>query len=138
MIEVILALVGLALGVVIGLLLGKTRASGALSAAHSESAVALSRADALETRVAELAAASARREDELRAEHERYVSQVRSDQAVLKEQFQSLAGEALKAQSEQFLLAANERFSRAQEASEAELAKREEAVKQLVEPMAKA
>ena len=138
MIEVILALVGLALGVVIGLLLGKTRASGALSAAHSESAVALSRADALETRVAELAAASARREDELRAEHERYVSQVRSDQAVLKEQFQSLAGEALKAQSDQFLTAANERFARAQEASEAELAKREQTVKSLVEPMAKA
>src|SRR6187431_2098324 len=112
MIEVILALVGLALGIVIGLLIGSARASGALSTSRADSAVALSRADALETRVAEVTAASGRREEELRAEHERYVAQVRSDQAVLKEQFQALAADVLKSNNDQFLTAANERFKR--------------------------
>jgi len=60
---------------------------------------------------------------------------VRADQGALKEQFQALAGEALKAQSEQFMTVANERFARANEANRAELEKREQSVRQLVEPM---
>jgi len=74
----------------------------------------------------------------MREEHERYVSQVRADQDVLKEQFKALAADVLKTNNEQFLEAAGERFTRAQEAQAAELAKREESVKKLVEPMAKA
>lgn len=135
MIDVLIAVLSLAVGALVGFLLAKSRATGALSAAQSAAAVAQARADAAQTRVTEVTTASGRREEELRAEHERYVSQVRADQTALKEQFQALAGEALKTQSEQFLTAANERFTRAQQASEAELAKREEAVKQLVEPM---
>ena len=83
----------------------------------------------------EVTTASGQREAQLREEHERYVAQVRADQGALREQFQALAGEALKAQSEQFMTVANERFARANEANKAELEKREQTVKQLVEPM---
>jgi len=135
MTEAIVAVGGLALGAVIGFLLAKSRAASALSGSRSEAALAKARADVLEARVAEVTTASGQREAELREEHERYVAQVRADQGALKEQFQALAGEALKAQSEQFMTVANERFARANEANRAELEKREQSVRQLVEPM---
>jgi DNA recombination protein RmuC len=138
MTEILIAAAALAVGAVIGFLIAKGRAASAIAEAQSAAAVALTRADALESRLAEVTTASGEREQQLRAEHERYVAQVRADQGALKEQFQALAAEALKSQSEQFLTQANERFARAQQANEAELAKREQAVKQLVEPMAKA
>jgi len=135
MVEAITAVSGLALGAAIGFLIAKMRADGALNAAQYSAALAKERADVLEARVAEVTTASGQREAELREEHERYVAQVRADQGALKEQFQALAGEALKAQSEQFMTVANERFARANEANRAELEKREQSVRQLVEPM---
>ena len=138
MTETILAIAGLAVGFAIGFLVSKTRAAASLAAVQSQSAVDRARADAAEARVAEVTTASATREQELRAEHERYVAQVKADQEALKTEFRALAAEALKTQSEQFLTTASERFSRANEANQAALEKREEAVKKLVEPMAKA
>jgi len=135
MVEAITAVSGLALGAAIGFLIAKMRADGALGSAKSDAALARQRADVLEARVAEVTTASGQREAQLREEHERYVAQVRADQGALKEQFQALAGEALKAQSEQFMTVANERFARANEANRAELEKREQSVRQLVEPM---
>ena len=78
------------------------------------------------------------REESLRAEHARYVEQIKGDHQALREQFQALSSEALKANQESFLQIANERLTRAQQSNQEELAKREAAVKQLVEPMAKA
>ena len=138
MIETILAIAGLAVGVVIGFLVANNRSAAALAEAKAQSAVDKARADAAEARIAEVTTASATREQELRAEHERYVAQVRADQDSLKEQFKALAADVLKTNNEQFLEAANERLKRSHQLSEAELAKREEAVKKLVEPMAKA
>ncbi len=135
MIEPLMAIGGLALGALIGFLLAKSRAASALSEAATEAARATARADAVEARLAELTTAQIQREAQLREEHERYVAQVRADQDTLRQQFQALAGDALKAQSEQFMTVANERFTRANEANRAELEKRELTVKQLVEPM---
>jgi len=138
MVEIIIAISALAVGVALGFLLAKNRSSGILASAQSDARVAQERADALARRVEEVTTASGEREAQIRAENERYIAQVRTDQAALKEQFQALAADALKSQSEQFLTSANERFTRAQQANEAELVKREQAVKNLVEPMAKA
>lgn len=138
MIEIVIAVSALVVGAIVGFLSGKSRASAQVLEAQADGRVAQARADALESRLAEVTAASGRREQELRAEHDRYVTQVRADQETLKAQFQALAADALKSQSEQFLAAANERFARAQQANEAELVKREQAVRNLVEPMAKA
>lgn len=149
----IVAVLSLLVGIVIGYLVAALRAAryggdGAASA-RTELAVERARAGVLEERVVETKAAADARDqqaraahekyvDELRAEHSRYVAQVRADQDVLKEQFKALAGDVLKSNNEQFLEVANERMKRAQQASEAELSKREESVKKLVEPMAKA
>lgn len=89
-------------------------------------------------RVAEVRAEAAQREAELKESHERYVAQVRGDHESLRQQFQALSAETLKASQESFLQIANERLARAQQTNQEELAKREQAVKQLVEPMAKA
>jgi len=135
MIEAIIAIVALAAGLTIGYLIARNSASGSLAKAQSDAVVAQTRADALEARLADATTASGKREEELRAEHERYVAQVRQDQEALKEQFRALAAEALETQSKQFLATADERFTRANEANKLELEKREQSVKQLVEPM---
>ena len=135
MIEAIIAIVALAAGLVIGFLVARNGSSAALSKAETDAAVAQARADAAEARVAEVTTASGRREEELRAEHERYVAQVRADQEALKTEFKALSAEALEAQSREFLARADERFTRANEANKVELEKREQSVKQLVEPM---
>jgi len=134
MVEVLIALASLATGLAVGYLLAARR-SGTVSA---DLAVASARAKSLEQQVQRDAVAAAQREQTLRVEHERYVQQVRTDQATLREQFRALSAEALKANQAQFLDVAEERLKRERQVGEAELAKREEAVKQLVEPMAKA
>jgi len=135
MIEALIALLALVVGLIIGYLLAKSRGAGGLSAAQSDAVVAQARADALDARIAELTAASGRREEELRAEHERYVAQVRADQEALKTEFRALSAEALKSNQETFLEVAGERLKREREAGQAELAKSQEQVKNLVEPM---
>ncbi len=88
-----------------------------------------------EERVSRDAEAAAARERTLREEHERYVTQIQRDHEALKEQFKALAADVLKTSNEQFLEVADQRFKRSQEESAAELAKREQAFKTLVEPM---
>lgn len=145
MTEVLFAAIGLLVGAAVGWLIRSVKAAesqrqadSAVHQARQDLEIERVRAAGLQDRLAETEAAAARREQELRAEHERYVTQVRADQDVLKEQFRALAADVLKTNNEQFLEVANERLKRSQQASEAELAKREEAVKKLVEPMAKA
>ena len=139
--DVVWIVVGLAVGVALGYLLASLRAArtgGADAQARTELAVAKAHIETLESKVAEVTAAAAAREQSLRQEHERYVEQIRADQDVLKEQFKALAADVLRTNNEQFLEVASERLKRSQQANEAELAKRQEAVKQLVDPMAKA
>ena len=84
--------------------------------------------------VARIGTRASRAEALLEAERGRAGSQL-GDQQRLAEHFKALAADALKANNEQFMTVAEERLKRSQEASTAELAKREEAVKQLVEPL---
>jgi len=135
MIYVFVALLALAVGGALGYLLARNGAAAALSAAQADAAVAQSRADALEARVAEVTAASGRREEELKAQHEVLLTQVRADHAALKEEFRALSADALKANQETFLEVAEERLKRERQAGQAELAKSQEQVKNLVEPM---
>lgn len=141
--ELIVGLLALTAGTVFGFLVASLRAArsgdgDAMSGLHSQLAVESARANVLEERVVEVSQAAAAREQHMRDEHERYVAQVRADQDVLKEQFKALASDVLESNNKQFLEVAGERMKRAQQISDAELAKREESVKQLVEPMAKA
>jgi DNA recombination protein RmuC len=139
--DVLLIVVGLIVGIALGYLIASLRAArggGADAQVHTELALARAHADALEAKVADVTTAAAAREQTMREEHERYVTQVRADQDVLKEQFKALAADVLRTNNEQFLEVASERLKRSQQANEAELAKRQEAVKQLVDPMAKA
>lgn len=152
MIELIVGVLSMTVGAVVGFLIASLRAArGAddASASRTDAAVERARAEALASRIVETRQTSELREEQLRADHDRYVadlraehtryvSQVRADQEVLKEQFKALAGDVLKSNNEQFLEVASERLKRAQQISDAELAKREESVKKLVEPMAKA
>jgi DNA recombination protein RmuC len=143
--DVVLIVVGVVVGLVVGVALGyllaslrAARGGGADAQVRTELALAKAQAQNLEAKVAEVTASARQREESMRAEHERYVSQVRADQDVLKEQFKALAADVLRTNNEQFLEQANERLKRSHQANEAELAKREQAVKSLVEPMAKA
>lgn len=94
-------------------------------------AIATARATA---RLGEAQVAAADVRAQLDAER-RIAAGLKEDQERLSEQFKALAADALKANNEQFLLAAEERLKRSQEAGTAELARREAAVKQLVEPL---
>ena len=143
--ELLLALGGLATGTVIGLLIGAVRAAGkdraadaAVAQARAAVEIEKTRAAELERRLAEAADVAARREAELKASHEQYVTQVKGDQETLRQQFESLSAKTLKTTQESFLQIANERLTRAQQTNAEELAKREVAVKNLIEPMAKA
>jgi len=132
MTEAIIAIVSVLVGVAVGFVLaGRRGTSGALATAHA-------RAAALEDQLAREAAAAQEREHRLIEQHERYVAQVRGDQERLVSQFKALSADALAANQERFLRVANERLARAQQAGNEDLARREEAVRQLVEPMAKA
>lgn len=129
MIEAILSITALLLGLAVGFTLGRRVGGGA------QLAVAQAEVASLRERIALDADAAAQREQRLIADHHRYLEQVRSDQDRLAEQFKALSADALKANQESFLSAANERFARTQQAHKEELDKRERAVRQLVEPL---
>lgn len=132
MIEALIAMLALLAGIAVGFTLGRRGAGGPdLAAAHA-------RIESLRERLELDAAAAGERERRLKDEHERYVAQVRGDQDRLLQQFKALSADALAANQEAFLQIANERLARAQTSSQEELAKREEAVRQLVEPMREA
>jgi DNA recombination protein RmuC len=97
----------------------------------------LARDEEHDKRVADARIAS---DQELEAERERSrlrLEEMRGDQKRLADEFEGLSRQALEANSKQFLNQADERFKRSQTANAAELAKREEAVQQLVGPLGK-
>lgn len=126
LVVLLVTVVALTGGAAIGYLVAHHRA--AASARDTETRLA-------ETRT-ELAAVRAELAAERRAGEQRLAA-LQADHARAAEQFKALAADALKANSEQFMLVAEERLKRSQQASSAELAQREAAVKQLVEPLSK-
>jgi len=78
------------------------------------------------------------REMRVREEAERRIADLKDQYAQMQDQFKALSSDVLAANSKQFLEMADERLKRTVVEHDAELAKREEAVKKLVEPMAKA
>lgn len=115
--EIVIGLVALLVGVVAGWVLGIVRAEARI-------------------RRAEVRAAEARAllEAERRVSAER-VAAAHEDRARLGEQFKALAADALRASSEQFLVVAEERLGRSQAAGTADLARQQDAVRRLVEPL---
>lgn len=145
----VVGVLGLLAGAGIGYLLGRT--GSAQSGGVADPAVAAQRdayygqvlvlageRDTLAARLstAEQATASALAtlDAEKRAATER-IQSLREDQARLAEQFEALAGRALKANTEQFLVVAEQRFKQSQEANAGELEKRQKALETMVEPL---
>jgi DNA recombination protein RmuC len=140
--EIWIAGAALLAGLTLGWLLSAQRAHSreqslrdAAARAAAAREIALIRVTQLEAELIKQAEGASAREDQLTAEHERYVAQVRADQDSLREQFKALSAEVLKSSQESFLQIANERLARAQQTGAEELAKREQAVKALVEPL---
>src|SRR5690625_3411619 len=65
------------------------------------------------------------------------LDEMRNDTKRLSDEFEALSRKALESNSKAFLDQAAERLKRSQESGSAELAKREEAIKQLVEPLSR-
>ncbi len=88
--------------------------------------------------VSEMTSQAAVREAELRAQlvvAERRMEDLTKSQTQLKESFQSLCGEALKSNNEQFLLLARTELERIRLSAQAELADKETAIQSLVKPI---
>ncbi len=143
--EFLIATIAAIAGVVIGFLAGALRTATAtrdadalIASARSALEVEKSRTIDAERRVAETVKSAHLRETALNEAHEKYVLQIRGDQETLRREFQSLSAETLKASQEQLLAVAQERLTRERQLADAELAKREESVKTMVEPIAKA
>ena len=115
--EIVIGIIAALVGLVAGWALASTRLTERVSRAEVAAADARARLDAERQTGAERVAA------------------LQDDQRRLAEQFKALASDALKANSEQFMAVAEERLKRSQEAGDADLARREEAVKRLVEPL---
>ncbi len=115
--EIVIGLVALAVGVVGGWVLGIVRAEARVRRAEVSAAAARAQLDA-ERRLATERAAAAD-----------------ADRERIGEQFRALAADALRANSEQLMVAAEERLRRSQEAGAVGIAQQHEAVRRLVEPL---
>ncbi|MDR7382135.1 DNA recombination protein RmuC [Promicromonospora iranensis] len=135
---ILLALGALVVGVLLGWLGHAQRVAPALRDADMEVVRLRAQAESAEQRIA---AAQARADEQIDAARERATEQIaaaRSEQEHTRRQFQALAGDALDANSKRFLELAEERLKRSASDGEQALAKREEAVKSLVDPLTKA
>ncbi|MDE0572597.1 DNA recombination protein RmuC [Demequina sp. B12] len=133
MVELALVIVGILVGLVVGYLLAQRRSAGT----HAELLAARQRIEMLGQHQVQQERAFEQREQHLIAQHERYVDQVRSDHDTMRREFEALSAKTLRASQESLLEVAHERLSRERELNEAELAKREAAVRQMVEPLTK-
>jgi DNA recombination protein RmuC len=135
---ILLALGALVVGALLGWLGHAQRVAPALREADLEAVRMRAEVDAAERQIA---AVRERAEEQVAAARERASEQIaaaRSEQENARRQFQALAGDALDANSKRFLELAEERLKRSASDGEQALAKREEAVKSLVDPLTKA
>lgn len=135
---ILLALGALAVGVLLGWLSHAQRVAPTLRDADMEVVRLRAQAESAEQRIA---AAQDRADEQIDAARERATEQIaaaRIEQEDTRRQFQALAGDVLDANSKRFLELAEERLKRSTSDGEQALAKREEAVKSLVDPLTKA
>jgi len=99
-------------------------------------AIAVARSSSRTEAVAERRANE--RESRVRAEADQRIADLKEAHLSLRDEMKALSVDVLNQNSRQFLDMADERFKRTQAHHEAEFAKREEAVKQMVEPVSKA
>jgi DNA recombination protein RmuC len=135
---ILLAIGALVVGVLLGWLSHAQRVAPALRETDLEAVRLRTQA---ESAAQQIAAAQARADEQIAAARERAAEQIaaaRTEQEVARRQFQALAGDALDANSKRFLELAEERLKRSASDGEQALAKREEAVKSLVDPLTKA
>lgn len=150
--EILMLIIGLAVGIGAGGAIGWFAASSRSGQSSKQAIMQAGQAEAAraaaEARLAEQHAAF---ENQLRYEREQAALQlaqtkrdsaerldeVKQDHKKLSDDFEALASKVLQNTSRSLLEQADQRFKRAHERSDAELAKREEAVKQLVEPLKK-
>jgi DNA recombination protein RmuC len=135
---ILLALGALVVGVLLGWLGHAQRIGSAVRDADLEVVRLRSEVDSAQRQIV---AARERADEQIIAARERATEQIaaaRSEQENARRQFQALAGDALDANSKRFLELAEERLKRSASDGEQALAKREEAVKSLVDPLTKA
>lgn len=135
--SILVALLTLVAGVLVGWLWHATRTSAAVREAELETARLAVRVESAER---EAAAVRERAEADVQVARERAAEQVaaaRQEQERAAQQFKLLAGEALEANTQHFLTLAEQRLSTATVRNEEELAKREQAVRNLVDPLSK-
>lgn len=128
--DILAVVVGAAVGLALGWLLAVGRAAGRVRSAEVEAARATARAEA------DASAWRHRWETDREAWAERWAD-AGEDRDRAAEQFRALAADALAASSEQFLALAHQRLAASQQQQVAELAQREQAVRALVEPLAR-
>lgn len=130
--EILFILAGLIVGAGLGVAIGIYYGRGAAAAQRSADAQTITR---LETQMESQQRAFTEREHLIRASHQEAQERIRADHAALREQFEALAAEALARNNQRFLDVADERLKRTQKESTAELEKREQMFRSLVEPM---
>lgn len=132
MADIVLVLIGLLVGAGLGVAVGIFFARGQAATLRSTDQQVIA---GLEAQLQSQERAFAEREDLIRSNAEEAQERLRADQAALREQFEALASEALARNNQRFLDVADERFKRSQHESAAELEKREQAFRSLVEPL---
>jgi DNA recombination protein RmuC len=135
---ILLVFGALVVGVLLGWLGHAQRSAPALRDADLEAVRLRAQVESAEHQVV---AARDRADEQIAAARERATEQIaaaRIEQENARRQFQALAGDALDANSKRFLELAEERLKRSASDGEQALAKREQAVKSLVDPLTKA
>ncbi|GHH73633.1 DNA recombination protein RmuC [Promicromonospora soli] len=135
---ILLVFGALVVGVLLGWLGHAQRSAPALRDADLEAVRLRAQVESAEHQVV---AARNRADEQIAAARERATEQIaaaRIEQENARRQFQALAGDALDANSKRFLELAEERLKRSASDGEQALAKREQAVKSLVDPLTKA
>ena len=137
-----LLLGALAVGVLLGWLVAANRAGAArrsadmeLARRHAELESLRREAAGLREQVERVRDDADRRLAEARAEADARLRELKADQEAEKQRFQSVAGEALQANSKQFLELANQTLRASTVKNEEALVQREQAIKALVEPL---
>lgn len=141
-IALIVGLLALALGGALGMLVGRarrpdTQLASELTTTAASLAASEAREAALADRVREVQRDAERRVAEERERAAATMQALRDDEARLANEFAALSQRALARNSDAFLAQAEERLKRSQDDGAASLAAREDAVRQLVEPLSK-
>lgn len=123
-------LFGICVGAVVAWALTRSRLLADIASANS-------RAEAQRARAEEVASDYTRRLADQHELHRQRLEELKGDHERLTNAFDSLSAKALERNSQTFLAHAEQRFERTREVNAAELAKREQAVKALVEPLTK-